>query len=144
MHCNSVVQHCDPPYRAIRYSCTYRINIFFSVSQGIALYPPFLGVSQNYVERGGGVRGGVWGKPALCAIGRYRGVSQLYCRKSRLDGPLSLGSRFAWYKARIPGFPRKSTREGASGLFGRGPERPQNISCSRATQTCTGATLGLP
>ena len=39
--------------------------------------------------------GGVWGgggvsqlKPALCAIGRYRGVSQLYCRKSRLDGPL--------------------------------------------------------
>ena len=28
-------------------------------------------------------------KPALCAIGRYRGVSQLDCRKSRLDGPLS-------------------------------------------------------
>ena len=44
---------------------------------------------------GGGGLGGVWGggggvsqlKPALCAIGRYRGVSQLYCRKSRLDGP---------------------------------------------------------
>ena len=51
--------------------------MFFSVSQGIALYPHRLGVSQNYVE-GGGVRG-VWGggvsqlKPALCAIGRYRG-----------------------------------------------------------------------
>ena len=27
-------------------------------------------------------------KAALCAIGRYRGVSQLYCRKSRLNGPL--------------------------------------------------------
>ena len=40
-------------------------------------------------------------------------------------------------------FPRKSIREGASSLFGPGPERPQNISCLRATQTCTGATLGL-
>ena len=40
--------------------------------------------------RGGGSGGGVSQlKPALCAIGRYRGVSQLYCRKSRLDGPLS-------------------------------------------------------
>ena len=55
-----------------------------------------------------------------------------------------LGIPIAWYKARIPGFPRKSTREGASSLFGRGPESPQNVSCSRATQTCTGATLGLP
>ena len=40
---------------------------------------------------------------------------------------------FAWCKARIPGFPRKSIREGASSLFGRGPERPKNVSCSRAT-----------
>ena len=33
--------------------------------------------------RGGSGRGGVSQlKPALCAIGRYRGVSQLYCRKS--------------------------------------------------------------
>ena len=44
----------------------------------------------------------------------------------------------AWYKAQIPGFPRKSIRERASRLFGRGPQRPQNIFCSRATQTCTG------
>ena len=29
-------------------------------------------------------------KAALSAIGRYRGVSQLYCRKSRFNGPLSL------------------------------------------------------
>ena len=42
---------------------------------------------------GGGLGGGSGGgggsqlKPALCAIGRKRGVSQLYCRKSRLDGP---------------------------------------------------------
>ena len=54
-----------------------------------------------------------------------------------------LGIPIVWYKARIPGFPRKSIREGASSPFGPRPERPQNISCSRATQTCTGATLGL-
>ena len=30
-------------------------------------------------------------KAALSAIGRYRGVSQLYCRKSRFKGPLSRG-----------------------------------------------------
>ena len=28
-------------------------------------------------------------KAALSVIGRYRGVSQLYCRKSRFNGPLS-------------------------------------------------------
>ena len=50
----------------------------------------------------------------------------------------------AWYKARIPGFPWKSIREGTSSLFGRRPEGPQNVSCSTATQTCTGAALGLP
>ena len=32
----------------------------------------------------------------------------------------------------------------ASGPFGRGPESPKNVSCSKATQTCAGATLGLP
>ena len=53
-----------------------------------------------------------------------------------------VGIPIAWHKARIPVFPRKSIWRGASGLFGPGPERPQNISCSRATQTCTGATLG--
>ena len=53
-----------------------------------------------------------------------------------------LGIPIAWYEARISGFPRKSLREGASSLLGRGPERPKNVSCSRATQTCTGATLG--
>ena len=44
-----------------------------------------------------------------------------------------LGIPIAWYKARIPKFSRKSIREGARSLFGRGPERPQNISCFRAT-----------
>ena len=39
----------------------------------------------------------------------------------------------AWYKAPIPVFPRKSIREGASGLFGRWPESPKNASCSKAT-----------
>ena len=88
-----VVQHCDPPYRAIGYSYAYRIYVF-PVYRRVSRYtPPLLGASQNYVGGGGGL-GGVWGgvsqlKPALCAIGRYRGVSQLYCRKSRLDGPLS-------------------------------------------------------
>ena len=83
-----------PPYRAIGYSYTYRIYLLQCVA-GYRAIPPLLGVSQNYVERRGGVRGGSGGggvsqlKPALCAIGRYRGVSQLYCRKSRLDGLLS-------------------------------------------------------
>ena len=58
-----VVQHCNPPYRAIGYSFSYRIYVF----QGIAGYraiPPLLGVSQNYVE-GGGVRGGGGGYRSL-------------------------------------------------------------------------------
>ena len=38
--------------------------------------------------RGGGLGGVSQLKPAICAIGRYRGVSQLHCRKLRLDGPL--------------------------------------------------------
>ena len=39
--------------------------------------------------RGEGSGGGISQlKPALCVIGRYRGVSQLYCCKSWLDGPL--------------------------------------------------------
>ena len=47
---------------------------------------------------------------------------------------LFLGIPIAWYKARIPGFPRKSIREGASSLFGRGPERPKIVSCSSARE----------
>ena len=49
----TMTQHCDPPYRAIGYSYTYRIYVFY-VSQGIALFPPLLGVSQNYVKGRGG------------------------------------------------------------------------------------------
>ena len=88
-----VAQHCDPPYRTIGYSYTHRIYVF----QGIAGYraippPPKGGVSHNYVDvlkaRGGGVS---QVKAALSAIGRYRGVSQLYCRKSRFNGRLSSG-----------------------------------------------------
>ena len=40
----------------------------------------------------------------------------------------------AWCKARIPGFPPKSIREGASSLLGRGPESPKHVSCSRAAR----------
>ena len=78
-----------------------------------------------------------------------------YCRVSHCT-PKTLAYRnqtrsVAVLGFRLPGarpecldFPRKSIREGASSLFGRGPESPKNVSCSRATQTCTGATLGLP
>ena len=85
---NLVTQHCDPPYRAIGHSYTYCIYIFL-VSQSIALYPPSLGVSQNNVEGGGGLGGVSQVNAALSAIGRFRGVKQLYCRKSRLSGSLS-------------------------------------------------------
>ena len=34
----------------------------------------------------------------------------------------------AWYRARS-GSPRKSIREGATSVLGRGPESPENISC---------------
>ena len=68
-------QHCDPPPPccAIGYSYTYRVYVFL-VSQGIALYPPPLGVSRKIM-----LRGGVWGgyrqvNAALSAIGRHRGV----------------------------------------------------------------------
>ena len=40
-------------------------------------------------------------------------------------------------------FPLKSIREGASSLFGPGPERPQNISCSRATPRLHRCNLGV-
>ena len=43
------------------------------------------------------------------------------------------GISIAWYKARIPGFPRKPIREGASSLFRQGAESPQNVSYSWAT-----------
>ena len=70
--------------------------------------------------------------------------TSLGIRQGTLQKMAIFGTPIAWYKARIPGFARKSIREGASSLFGRGPERPKNVSCSRATQTCTSATLGLP
>ena len=54
-----VVQHCDPPYRAIGYSYTYLIYVF-QCTAGYRAIPPLLGVSQNYVE-GGGVWGGLGG-----------------------------------------------------------------------------------
>ena len=37
----------------------------------------------------------------------------------------------------------KSIGEGASSLFEGRPASPENVSCSRVTHTCTGATLGL-
>ena len=54
-----------------------------------------------------------------------------------------VGIPIAWYKARIPGFPRKSIRERASSVFGLGPERPQNISCARATSRLHRCTCGV-
>ena len=64
-------------------------------------------------------------------------VNKLAFPKARLGIPI------AWYKARIPGFPRKSTREGASSLFGPGPERPKIVSCSRATPRLHRCKSGL-
>ena len=44
-----------------------------------------LSLLKGFSERG---LGGVSQlKATLCAIGRYRGASQLYCRKSRFNGP---------------------------------------------------------
>ena len=88
---NLVVQHCHPSYRAIGYSYTYRIYDFQCIAGYRAIPPPFGGIAKSCW--GGGFGGSGDGgvsqlKPALCAIGRYRGVSQLYCRKSWLDGPL--------------------------------------------------------
>ena len=89
-----VAQHCDPPYRAIGYSYTYRIYVFQDIA-GYRAIPPFFfggGLSRDYVDvlkaRGGG--GVSQAKAALSAIGRYRGVSQLYCRQSRFNGPLRM------------------------------------------------------
>ena len=67
-----VAQHCDPPYRAIGYSYTYRIYVF-RVSQGIALYPPLWGVSRNYADVLKAHGGVSQVKAALSAIGCYRG-----------------------------------------------------------------------
>ena len=46
-----VVQHYDPPYRAIGCSYTYRIYVFQAIA-GYRAIPPLGGggVSQNYVE----------------------------------------------------------------------------------------------
>ena len=69
-----VAQHCDPPYRTIGYSYTYRIYVFQGIA-GIALYPPLGRVSHNNVDvwkaRGGGVS---QVKAALSAIGRCRAL----------------------------------------------------------------------
>ena len=56
---------------------------------------------------------------------------------------LELGIPIAWYEARIPVFPRKSIREGASSLFGPGPESPKVVSCSRATPRLHRCKSGL-
>ena len=83
----SVAQHCDPPYRAIGYSYTYRSYVF----QGIAVYraiPPTIMLMFWKHVGGGGYRRSRLLSPLEGAIGRYRGVSQLYCRKSRFNGPL--------------------------------------------------------
>ena len=94
----------------------------------------------------------------ICEGGSERFDHRPFVRKSARPPPHPTGQSLDPKKSiyvlflgfRLPGtrpeflcFPKKSIREGASGLFGPGPERPQNISCSRATQTCTGATLGL-
>ena len=47
---------------------------------------------------------------------------------SNLVQPQMVGIPIAWYKARIPGFLRKSRREGPSRAG------PKNVFCSRATQ----------
>ena len=43
----------------------------------------------------------------------------------------------------LPDFPEKSIREGASNLFGRGPESPKIVSCSRATPRLHRCKSGL-
>ena len=55
---------------------------------------------------------------------------------------LLLGIPIAWYKARIPVFPRKSIREGASSLSGRGRRVPNLSLALEQPQGCTGASLG--
>ena len=104
-----MVQHYDPPYRAIGYSYTYRIYVFQAIAGNRAI-PPLggyrkimLSLLKEFSEtrsalhhtRGGGLGGGGLSqlKAALCAIGCYRVVSQLYCRKSRFNGPLSSEGR---------------------------------------------------
>ena len=48
-------------------------------------------------------------------------------------GRPGLGSRLPGTRPAFLFFPRKSIREGASSLFGPGPESPKIVSCSRAT-----------
>ena len=55
----------------------------------------------------------------------------------------NIGIPIAWYEAQIRGFPRKSIREGASSLFGQGPESPRIVSCSRATPDLHRCNLGV-
>ena len=68
------------------------------------------------------------------STGNFEGRARpLYREKRPLFGENAL----------IPGFLRKSIREGASSLFGRGPESPSIVSCSRATPRLHQCNLGV-
>ena len=93
IHANLVFQLSGPtlrpPYLAIGYSYTYRIYVFQGIAGYCAIPPLGGGIAQLcwcFESTWGGVS---QVKAALSAIGRYRGVSQQYCRKSRFNGPLS-------------------------------------------------------
>ena len=59
---NLVVQHCDPPYRAIGYSYTYRIYVFQCIAGYRAIPPPpFSGHRKIMLRGGGGGVRAVWG-----------------------------------------------------------------------------------
>ena len=58
-------------------------------------------------------------------------------------GGESLGIPIAWYKARLPGFPRKSMTEGASSLVWQGSGSPKKVSCSKATLRLHRCNLGV-
>ena len=68
-----VTQHCEPPYRAIGYSYTYRIYV--SRYRKVSRHSPPFELSQNYVE-GGGLRGGLGGGgiAGQCCPLRYRAL----------------------------------------------------------------------
>ena len=58
-----VAQHCDPPYRAIGYSYTYRTYVF----SGIALSQPRRGGGRGYRSSSGPLQG----------IALYGGISKI-------------------------------------------------------------------
>ena len=71
-----VVQHCDPPYRAIGYSYTYRIYVFQCIA-GYRAIPPLLGgYREIMLSRGGlgGSGGGGGGIAAQACPLRYRAL----------------------------------------------------------------------